>query len=156
MAACEKCSGPVQRAGGTKGRPPKFCDTCNPRGPGWKHRTKRTDARYVAGLNVNRTKARAERKGLPFDLDINWMHERLQQGCALTRLPFDLTLNLQRGKGSGHPLAPSVDRIEPARGYVKDNCRVVFWGLNALKGAGTDEHAMFLARALVEAADPHP
>jgi len=41
-----------------------------------------------------------------------------------------------------HPLAPSVDRRDPRRGYTARNCRVICYHLNsALNAFGEDEFA---------------
>ena len=42
-------------------------------------------------------------------------------------------------KGSGHQYAPSLDRIDSAKGYVKGNVQVVSRRANTLKNNGTRE-----------------
>ena len=37
------------------------------------------------------------------------------------------------GKGR-LPFGPSIDRIDPSRGYEPDNCRLVVWRFNSLRG----------------------
>ena len=88
---------------------------------------------------------RARRRGLPFDLDKDWIAERLQSNsCALSGLPFDLRLD-----AASRIYSPSVDRVVPELGYVKSNCRLVLNALNSLRGLMTDAALVALAAALV-------
>lgn len=87
-------------------------------------------------------KQRAKKKGLPFDLTLDWVMERLHRGeCEVTSIPF----NFDGGK---NPFGPTIDRIVPQEGYTKENCQVVVWTYNAAKGNGTHEDVLILARAL--------
>lgn len=44
----------------------------------------------------------------------------------------------------------SIDRLKAGRGYVKRNVRLVCYGLNALRGSGTDAEALMMARAFIK------
>lgn len=83
-------------------------------------------------------------RGLDFDLDIDWLYARIIKGCELTKLPF----NIDNRKAM--PTSPSIDRINPSKGYTKDNCRLILNGLNCLKGAGDDSTMYAIAQALTE------
>lgn len=69
----------------------------------------------------------------PSDIDIDWVMERLERGvCELSGVPFVYE--------KLHPALPSIDRINAEQpGHMKDNCRVILWGLNAFKGAAKEE-----------------
>jgi hypothetical protein len=69
----------------------------------------------------------------PSDIDVGWVLERLERGvCEFSGVPFVYEKR--------HPFMPSIDRIDPAQpGHMKDNCRVILWGLNGFKGAATEE-----------------
>jgi hypothetical protein len=76
-------------------------------------------------------KARAKRLGLAFDLckeDI----------VAPEKCPV-LGIILSRGVGGFSPTSPSVDRVDSAQGYTKDNIRVISWRANRLKSDATIE-----------------
>lgn len=90
---------------------------------------------------------RAVVKGIPYDADLlEWAPTVWTGRCALSGIEF------KRGNGSGpSPLSPSIDRIVPALGYTKANCRFILHAINALKGCGTDDEALFIARAFVSA-----
>ncbi len=69
---------------------------------------------------------RAEQKGIPFTLTKEWLQEKLSGSCEATGLPFIFPEH-KAGRG---PLSPSVDRIDPEKGYTPENCRVIVWALN--------------------------
>jgi hypothetical protein len=72
-------------------------------------------------------------KAGPSDIDVDWVMERLERGvCELSGVPFVYE--------TGHPHLPSIDRIKVTQpGHMKDNCRVILWGLNAYKGVASEE-----------------
>jgi hypothetical protein len=43
------------------------------------------------------------------------------------------------------PFSASLDKIEPSKGYTKNNSRFILWGCNALKGVGADEDMYAIA-----------
>lgn len=60
--------------------------------------------------------------------------------CTMTDRP------LEWGAGDW---APSVDRIDSAKGYEPGNVRLVAWIVNRARNDGTDEALLDMARALV-------
>ena len=80
------------------------------------------------------SKKRAETKGWEFNLDWQWVEEKLTQHCELSGIPFGM--ENERIEWD----SPTLDRIDNSRGYTKDNCRVILFSLNALKGSMTDKH----------------
>jgi hypothetical protein len=44
---------------------------------------------------------------------------------------------------------PSIDRIEASKGYTPNNVRVVLLGVNACRGAGSDDDLYRIAKALL-------
>jgi hypothetical protein len=77
------------------------------------------------------------------NLNRQWLRERLNAGvCELTHLRFDYTKSIFR---------PSIDRIDPNKGYITDNCRLVCLGFNMMRSDSSDEDAFILAKAIVNA-----
>lgn len=82
--------------------------------------------------------------------------ERQNYRCALTGLEFwSGTL------GSHKPRRPTKDRIKADGPYTADNVRIVLFGVNALRGSGTDAEMYEVAAALLAhdhgaAHEPHP
>jgi len=66
------------------------------------------------------------------DLSIDWLLEVAEsQGfrCALTGIPFYLPNSSASAK---NPFAPSIDRIDCAKGYTRSNVRLVVFAVNAM------------------------
>lgn len=90
---------------------------------------------------------RAQTKGVPFDLDIEWVREKLTPGrCELTGIGFSYE---PTPEFNWNPYAPCLDRIIPALGYVKTNVRVVCNAVNFARMDWGDEVMMEVAHALV-------
>lgn len=71
------------------------------------------------------------------NLDVEFIVEKLKNGkCEVTGIPFEYENKYGTSK---NPLAPSIDRIDSNKGYVKDNVRLVIWQFNLMKGELTDD-----------------
>jgi hypothetical protein len=97
--------------------------------------------RGQASVKLTCVRRRAQSRAIPFDLDVEWLMERLSRGkCEMTDIPFDNT---------DFNLMASVDRIDPNGGYLKTNCRLVLNCVNAFKGTMTDSELKLIAEALI-------
>ena len=67
--------------------------------------------------------------------------------CSVTGIPFEV------GDGSNHasPWAISLDRLDNAGGYVKENIRLVVWAYNLIKSDWTEAEAIEIIRKLASA-----
>jgi len=81
-----------------------------------------------AAVLLASARKRAESKGIPFDLDKEWLTERLEGECEISGVAFDFHAGPRNAK------TPSLDRIDSSQGYTKNNCRVILWALNAAFG----------------------
>ena len=88
---------------------------------------------------------RAKKRGIECTIDGPWLAARWTGKCELTGIEFRGG-NLKSGPS---PRSPSIDRIDREKGYIPGNCRVILFGVNALKGCGTDEEMRHIARALI-------
>ena len=89
---------------------------------------RRSDPTERARRLVDAARFRAKERGLPFDLDVAWVLERLEVGvCQLSAEPFDMTATRSMS-------TPSLDKIDATKGYTKDNTRLILFGLNAALG----------------------
>lgn len=105
-----------------------------------------TDLAYRATRIVRACSKRSKQYGLQFDLDTEWLLPKLKAGtCELTGLRFDVTMNNRRPNAR----TPSIDRIDPKLGYVKSNCRVVLFAINAALNEWGLEEFLPIAEALV-------
>lgn len=93
-----------------------------------RHQEYRATPEGRAACLVTSAKSRSLKKGLPFDLDVQWIAEKIKNGkCEVTGLDF----TLDKSKGA---FAPSLDQIIPGKGYTKDNVQVVVFIYNTCKG----------------------
>lgn len=77
---------------------------------------------------VNRCKLRAEKRGIPFNLDLSYILSVTGTHCPVFRVPFDFL-----GTVKNHDYSPSLDRLIPKLGYVKGNVSVICWKANRMK-----------------------
>lgn len=99
---------------------------------------------------LSRFKSKAKSESLPFNLDLEWFRSRIEQNtCEVTGLEFEWLQYEGGRKGRRSLFSPSVDRIDNSRGYTKDNCRMVVWGVNLLKNNQNEEDALIVATSWV-------
>lgn len=93
------------------------------------HRKYNTDKK--AEVLISEARRRSLKKMLPFDLDqhVPELKARIVAAtCEMTGLPLNLS---NRGIDWN---SPSMDRIEPAKGYVLANIRIVCFAINQAMG----------------------
>jgi hypothetical protein len=98
------------------------------------HRSQQNrDSRALSNI-----KRRAKQKGIDFDLTI----EDIRNVSICPVFGF----KLERANGSGgKPNSPSVDRIDPTKGYTKDNVQVISQLANNMKQDATPEQLLMFA-----------
>lgn len=83
-----------------------------------------------ASCLIATTRTRSRKRGFAFDLDEHRLElqARVDHGlCELTGEPFDLSPGRKFN-------SPSIDRIDPRRGYTYDNVRIVLNLVNVALG----------------------
>lgn len=93
---------------------------------------------------IRNAKQRAVKANLPFDLDqyVDAILDRFDRGvCELSGLTF------QRAAGRHGAFSPSIDRVQPALGYVYTNIRIICWALNAAFGPWGKDVTFAIVRA---------
>lgn len=106
------------------------CPSCRSKA-GWKKMT--PEERILKGA-----KARAKQKGLEFDLSLEDIV--IPDVCPILNLP--LMVNERTG---GKDNSPSIDRIDNARGYTKDNIQIISNLANQMKNSATREQLRLFA-----------
>jgi hypothetical protein len=106
----------------------------------WHRRTRQNSPAKVL---LDGVKKRAKKRNLTFDLTLEWAEARWTGRCELTDIPFEL------GRSKLGPLSPSVDKIDPTKGYLKENCRIILLAINWMKSSGTDAQMYSVAEALL-------
>jgi hypothetical protein len=157
---CENCGKPFTVSAKKRpGRVQKYC--CHRCGTLFhcryvrnKETHKTRIAKYFADNPERRflasTKISAKKRGLAFDLSIEWFKERLDRGvCEVTGLPIKIKQYKEGDTGQRGFYSPSIDRIDNNVGYVASNCRMVCWGYNLGKHQFTDRDLNALAISLL-------
>lgn len=86
-------------------------------------------------------RARSLQNNLEYNLTPEWAEARWTGKCEVCGLSFDL-------KGKRQALSPSIDKIDPTRGYTQDNCRFVAWAVNRFKGENSENDMWRVAIAM--------
>lgn len=107
---------------------------------------------------ISGAKRRAARDGRAFDLDVTFLlglWDENRGACALTGIPFDMSVDLERKVGGWRPYAPSIDRIDSSRGYTRDNTRLICNAMNIALGNRGEAVFERVARAFLEKQSDH-
>ncbi len=103
---------------------------------------------FRANSILNNAKSRAKKKQLNFDIDIQWLRDKLDKGrCEVTGLKFKYK---KYDDSKTSPYAPSLDRINPKKGYTKDNTQVVITNYNKFKSNHHTKHTIKIAKAILK------
>jgi hypothetical protein len=87
-------------------------------------------------------KRRAEIKGMDFNIEESDIV--VPEKCPL------LEIDLFVGKGSVHKNSPSLDRIDPSKGYIKGNVMVISYKANTIKSNATPSEILRLVSNLIK------
>lgn len=87
-----------------------------------------------ANTAYRNAKRRAKAKGLPFNLSVEHIISILPDRCPVFRTRFVFS-------NTGHSTAdsPTIDRLDPSKGYVKDNIVIISMKANCIKSAYTEK-----------------
>jgi hypothetical protein len=75
------------------------------------------------------------------------MFKGADHSCMITKIPFEYT-NFYGGLKN--PYAPSLDQINPGKGYYKDNVQLVSNFINRAKNDMTNESLLVLLNKIIE------
>jgi hypothetical protein len=93
---------------------------------------------------LQNAKARAQRKNVAFDLDIDYLQLIVTDACPIFKTQF-LWQTSGLGKGHTEPNSPSLDRIVPELGYVKGNMVFISHVANKIKSDATEKELYAVA-----------
>ena len=89
----------------------------------------------------------AKKSGITFSIKLDEITEVAaanQWRCQVTGIPFSLT---KPDASKRRPYSPSIDRINPADGYTKDNTRIVCLAVNLAMNEWGDEVVSQISQA---------
>jgi hypothetical protein len=99
------------------------------------------------GCMLRRARRRAREKGLAFDIDANYLRSVVPSHCPI--LGVELAWSTRRLNGDTTlPNSPSLDRIDPTKGYVKGNVWIVSARANRIKNDATHEELKLVTEAV--------
>lgn len=84
-------------------------------------------------------KSRSKKRGIPFDLDIQYVQDLLNESevCPLLGIPYDEERYTQ-----------SLDKIIPELGYIKGNVWVISYRANSIKNDASIEELQMIVQGL--------
>lgn len=129
---CTNCGDMFKR---TSTNTMKICPKCN---------TARIKGRSNEAKMLNRAQQRAKQQSLPFNLELKDI--TIPDKCPV----LGIALEAHSGSPGGTKCSPSLDRIEPEKGYVKGNVRVVSQLANAMKANASVEELVKFAKWVLE------
>jgi hypothetical protein len=99
---------------------------------------------------VTKARSRAQAKYLEFNLDNKYVRSLVVTHCPILGIPLEWSCN--RGSGNFTMAAsPSLDRIDPTKGYVKGNVWIISHRANRIKSDATHEELKLVTKAVGEA-----
>lgn len=110
-----------------------------------RERAMRDPKRYWVKNTISKAAARAEKTGVAFDLDVEYILGILTEECPIFGTPFVFV-------GNKHVCAESasLDRLVPAKGYVKGNVVVISHLANTIKQNVTAREVAKVAQWMYE------
>lgn len=98
-----------------------------------KLRWKLADAKWAWAVSAaGGMRARSAAKGIPCDVDKEYVYAILTDTCPVFGTPFVFV-----GAGKAGNDSPTVDKLDPAKGYVRGNIVVISQRANAIKSNAT-------------------
>jgi hypothetical protein len=99
---------------------------------------------------VTNARRRALAKSLEFNIDNEYVRSLVVTHCPILNIPLEWSC--QRGNGcltmAG---SPSLDRIDPTKGYVRGNIWIISHKANRIKSDATHEELKLVVKAVGEA-----
>jgi hypothetical protein len=96
---------------------------------------------------VRGARDRAKAKNLPFDIDHEYIRSIIPSRCPI--FGVKLEWSARRGnKSAPLPNSPSLDRIDPTRGYVKGNVWIISHKANCIKSNASHEELKLVTEAV--------
>jgi hypothetical protein len=95
-------------------------------------------------------KRRAKEKKLEFNIDKEHVRSLIVTHCPILGIPLEWST--RRGNGSNITVgSPSLDRIDPTKGYTKGNVWIISHRANTIKNNATHEELKLVTKAVGEA-----
>jgi len=103
-------------------------------------RAERDPKRYWVKSAYGHARSRAKKYKVPFDLTRAYISSILTDSCPVFGTPF-----VFQGAGVAHLQSPTLDRLDPLKGYVRGNVAVISRFANNVKSNATSEQVVRVA-----------
>ena len=113
-------------------------------------RIERDPVTYRCDVMLTGAKHRAKKNNLEFRLTREHVYKLAQQAyCPISKRPFDWKLEITANRQGSHtPDSPTLDRIDPRRGYTDDNVWLISYRMNSIKNDGTPQELVMISQAV--------
>lgn len=117
---------------------------------------KANPVRRITSSLVDGARRRAKDKSLPFEIDLDYVRSMVGENAEFaSHCPvFGIALDWSCMRDNGRkPLfnSPSMDRIDPERGYVKNNIWIISFKANVIKSDASHEELKLVTKAVGKA-----
>ena len=99
---------------------------------------------------VVKARLRAVEKKLDFNINQDYVRSLVVSHCPIFGMPLEWSCYRKNSSGS-LPNSPSLDRIDPTKGYVKGNLWIISQKANVIKNNATHEELKLVTKAVGEA-----
>lgn len=96
---------------------------------------------------VSSASRRAKNKGLAFDIDRDYIRSIFTSHCPIFGTPLEWSTDRNNGYRA-LPNSPSLDRIDPLKGYVKGNVWIISYRANTIKNDASHEELKLVTEAV--------
>ena len=93
---------------------------------------------------------RAKDKKLPLDIDLDYVRSIVTNICPIFGTPLDWSCG-RSDIPSPVANSPSLDRIDPSKGYIKNNVWIISHRANQIKSDASHEELKLVTKAVGEA-----
>ena len=102
------------------------------------------------GAMVRSARSRAKKKNLPFDIDRDYIRSIVPSHCPIFGMPLEWSIR-RANKAAPLPNSPSLDRIDPSKGYVKGNVWIISYRANQIKSNASHDELKRVTEAVGQA-----
>jgi hypothetical protein len=95
---------------------------------------------------VRKARQRAKDKNLPFNIDHDYIRSIAPSHCPVFGIALEWSSYRENGNGA-LPNSPSLDRIDPSKGYVKGNVWIISHRANTIKNDASHDELKLVTKA---------
>ena len=144
MKTCTHCH--IEKVRSVFGKKDSWCKDCkNEQNRDRKDIQYRTKEGHIKKI-LSQRKSEAKKKGLPFDIDLEYLCNIAYDNCPVLKFP------LSWGERKGHATdnSPSLDKFDPKKGYVIGNVCWISFKANTIKSNASLQEIQAVAQWVLD------